>query len=155
MATEEEAEPEGACACGAPDTNNMIQCDACDEWLHFKCAGLTRASVPSGSWTCKVCAGASKKPATGGAAASKPKPALHVAPETTETGSRAGVSFPYTFTMPREMLRTEPPLSAPLPQPPADLVGDDFATIKSDRARLSPIDWDATFSKLPLRGVGG
>ena len=152
---EEEAAPEAACACGAPDTSAMILCDACDEWWHYSCAGVTSASVPSGSWTCKDCAGASKKPATGGAAASKPKPALRVAPETTETGSRAGVSFPHTFSMLRTMLRTAPPPSAPLPQPPASLVGDDFASIKSDRARLSPAEWDATFSKLPLRGVGG
>jgi len=65
-AEEEEAELEAACGCGEPDADDdMIQCDDCGEWLHYRCAGLSRKRVPSGSWTCKDCTGASKKPAKG------------------------------------------------------------------------------------------
>ena len=33
------------CICGDPQENsNMIQCDKCNQWLHFKCAGLNEST---------------------------------------------------------------------------------------------------------------
>jgi hypothetical protein len=42
-------------ACGEPYTEHgMVQCDGCEEWTHFKCAGVDD-SVADRPWTCAVC----------------------------------------------------------------------------------------------------
>ena len=42
------------CQCRCPDSmDEMIQCDRCDSWLHFRCARVRRA--PAGQWFCSVC----------------------------------------------------------------------------------------------------
>ena len=42
------------CHCGRPDSlDEMIQCDACDEWFHFQCAHIKRA--PDSDWFCSTC----------------------------------------------------------------------------------------------------
>ncbi|XP_055603799.1 uncharacterized protein LOC129752034 [Uranotaenia lowii] len=40
--------------CGGLDTDAMVQCDDCDRWHHFKCAGVTEA-VADISWRCTSC----------------------------------------------------------------------------------------------------
>ncbi|KAL9707009.1 hypothetical protein quinque_010527 [Culex quinquefasciatus] len=42
--------------CGLPDEadREMVQCDRCDVWYHFRCAGVTRA-VKHQSWFCGPC----------------------------------------------------------------------------------------------------
>lgn len=42
------------CHCRRPDSmDEMIQCDRCDAWMHFRCVGIRRA--PAGQWFCSVC----------------------------------------------------------------------------------------------------
>lgn len=42
------------CHCGRPDSlDKMIQCDNCDAWVHFQCAGIRRA--PDNFWFCAKC----------------------------------------------------------------------------------------------------
>lgn len=42
------------CKCTRPDSfDNMIMCDKCEEWLHFKCAKITRD--PETEWFCSDC----------------------------------------------------------------------------------------------------
>ncbi|KAL9699003.1 hypothetical protein quinque_002444 [Culex quinquefasciatus] len=42
--------------CGLPDEadREMVQCDQCDVWYHFRCAGVTRA-VKHQPWFCGPC----------------------------------------------------------------------------------------------------
>lgn len=42
------------CSCRRPDSlDEMIQCDKCDAWLHFQCAGVQQA--PDDCWYCSSC----------------------------------------------------------------------------------------------------
>ena len=42
------------CDCGGPDSmDEMIQCDSCDQWWHFKCVNIKEA--PNNSWYCSKC----------------------------------------------------------------------------------------------------
>ena len=34
---------------------NWVQCEKCDRWWHYKCAGLTKKTVPEGEWFCGRC----------------------------------------------------------------------------------------------------
>ncbi len=44
------------CSCRRPESYDrfMIQCDACDEWYHVKCVGLSKSKFPK-KWLCKNC----------------------------------------------------------------------------------------------------
>ena len=43
------------CHCRRPDSydEDMIQCDGCGLWLHYKCAKIIKA--PEGDWFCLSC----------------------------------------------------------------------------------------------------
>ena len=42
------------CTCRRADSvDDMIQCDKCDSWYHFKCVNV--ATPPVGSWICDSC----------------------------------------------------------------------------------------------------
>lgn len=46
------------CYCGAPATHQMVQCDGCQEWFHFKCAGVRAANVKGDvDYQCGYCRG--------------------------------------------------------------------------------------------------
>ncbi|XP_055605031.1 uncharacterized protein LOC129753258 [Uranotaenia lowii] len=40
--------------CRRPDTNRMVQCDQCDVWYHYECAGVDE-SVANRDWICVKC----------------------------------------------------------------------------------------------------
>ena len=44
------------CSCAMPESfdTNMIQCDKCAEWFHFKCVGLSKNRNPR-TWSCSTC----------------------------------------------------------------------------------------------------
>lgn len=44
--------------CKNADTEQMVQCDLCDQWFHFECVNVTKeiSNVP---WTCETCKSAS------------------------------------------------------------------------------------------------
>ena len=44
------------CYCGMPDEydTNMIECDRCNRWVHFVCAGILKSTS---DFTCSVCLG--------------------------------------------------------------------------------------------------
>ena len=42
---EPEAPKEVYCICRSSDEHNMIMCDRCDEWYHYKCINLTPVSI--------------------------------------------------------------------------------------------------------------
>nr|XP_029732613.1 uncharacterized protein LOC109406183 [Aedes albopictus] len=45
----------GCGGCDRPDeADNLVQCDACDAWWHFSCAGVT-GSITDRSWMCTRC----------------------------------------------------------------------------------------------------
>ena len=45
----------GCAGCSQPDeADNMVQCDACDAWWHFSCAGVTE-SISDRAWMCTHC----------------------------------------------------------------------------------------------------
>ncbi|XP_058826865.1 uncharacterized protein LOC131686880 [Topomyia yanbarensis] len=53
--TELEQEESNCVACQRPDSaDNMVQCDQCDGWRHYTCAGVD-ASVMNRSWVCGDC----------------------------------------------------------------------------------------------------
>lgn len=35
--------------------SDMIMCDKCKNWVHFKCANINSETVPKGDWYCKFC----------------------------------------------------------------------------------------------------
>ena len=42
------------CYCSMPEcSDDMVQCELCEEWLHMSCEGLKTA--PEGEWLCTVC----------------------------------------------------------------------------------------------------
>jgi len=46
------------CYCGHPATLQMVQCDDCDEWYHYKCAGIRAADVRGDAeFECGYCLG--------------------------------------------------------------------------------------------------
>ena len=46
------------CYCGHPATLQMVQCDDCDEWYHYKCAGIRAADVRGDAeFECGYCRG--------------------------------------------------------------------------------------------------
>jgi len=46
------------CYCGCPATLQMVQCDECDEWYHYKCAGIRAADVRGDAeFECGYCRG--------------------------------------------------------------------------------------------------
>lgn len=48
--------------CSAPNsTCDMVQCDSCDQWAHYVCAGVTEA-VKESDWICKKCNGELRVP---------------------------------------------------------------------------------------------
>ena len=44
------------CTCRLPESSdyNVIQCDQCQQWYHFRCMGIQQRSVPA-SWLCINC----------------------------------------------------------------------------------------------------
>jgi hypothetical protein len=42
---EPEAQPAVYCICRSSDEQNMIMCDYCEEWYHYKCINLTPVSI--------------------------------------------------------------------------------------------------------------
>ena len=44
------------CYCGMPDEydTDMIQCDCCNKWVHYACAGIYEATT---DFNCSVCMG--------------------------------------------------------------------------------------------------
>ncbi|XP_053687000.1 uncharacterized protein LOC128736541 [Sabethes cyaneus] len=49
------ADHEGCVACDNPDADhNYVQCDLCDRWWHFACAGVTD-SINDRAWICSHC----------------------------------------------------------------------------------------------------
>lgn len=40
--------------CSEKDTDNMVQCDGCDQWYHFECVGVDN-NVADVSWSCEHC----------------------------------------------------------------------------------------------------
>lgn len=54
-ATETTEQPEFNCPiCERADTQEMVQCDTCDEWHHFDCVGVDH-TVAERSWLCPRC----------------------------------------------------------------------------------------------------
>lgn len=44
------------CFCNTKSNLQMVCCDTCDEWFHFKCVGLTAEEVgPDLNWDCGFC----------------------------------------------------------------------------------------------------
>jgi hypothetical protein len=43
------------CSCRSESRNPMVACDACEEWYHFHCVGLTESAPPIGKWHCPTC----------------------------------------------------------------------------------------------------
>ncbi|XP_062557338.1 uncharacterized protein LOC134222211 [Armigeres subalbatus] len=56
MASQQSAGKKDGCAgCNRPDeADNMVQCDSCDVWWHFSCAGVS-GSITDRSWVCTRC----------------------------------------------------------------------------------------------------
>ncbi|GBP03412.1 hypothetical protein EVAR_71356_1 [Eumeta japonica] len=50
--------------CSEKDTDDMVQCDLCDQWFHFGCAGVDQ-NVANISWSCEYCNGATSVATTG------------------------------------------------------------------------------------------
>ncbi|XP_058817784.1 uncharacterized protein LOC131681093 [Topomyia yanbarensis] len=50
------ASNENCCAeCDRPDwAEDMVQCDECQDWYHFTCAGVS-GTVSSRNWSCRIC----------------------------------------------------------------------------------------------------
>ena len=42
------------CFCKRPKSYNMIECEGCSTWFHFKCVGLC-SSCNTDSWKCFTC----------------------------------------------------------------------------------------------------
>ena len=44
------------CVCHLPESydSNMIECDKCGSWFHFKCMGLRKNALPD-TWFCTNC----------------------------------------------------------------------------------------------------
>lgn len=36
------------------ESNDMVQCDFCDNWYHFRCVGVTK-KIENLEWTCQFC----------------------------------------------------------------------------------------------------
>ena len=56
---EQESSGELFCVCQQAHTADaaMVSCDACSEWFHVRCMGLTQASARSlKRWSCPLCA---------------------------------------------------------------------------------------------------
>ncbi|XP_058828272.1 uncharacterized protein LOC131688137 [Topomyia yanbarensis] len=49
--------------CNKPDDDHMVQCDTCDVWNHFSCAGVSE-NVEECSWICLKCATVKAKKGT-------------------------------------------------------------------------------------------
>ena len=49
--------------CSRKDTCNMVKCERCKKWQHFKCAGVTRA-VKDQSYSCVDCRNAEQASGT-------------------------------------------------------------------------------------------
>ncbi|XP_058817804.1 uncharacterized protein LOC131681110 [Topomyia yanbarensis] len=56
LASPNRYEVESNCiACDRPDmVDNMVQCDGCDDWWHYSCAGVTN-SINERAWSCSKC----------------------------------------------------------------------------------------------------
>lgn len=46
--------------CNELDDNQMVQCDDCDCWVHYKCAKVNPVKIASMPWSCEACV--SQKP---------------------------------------------------------------------------------------------
>ena len=47
--------------CGLPESySNMIECELCFSWYHYRCVGITKKS-DTVSWVCKACSGSGRK----------------------------------------------------------------------------------------------
>ena len=46
--------------CDKADSDDMVQCDACDKWLHFECVGVD-VSIAEQDWLCPSCLSKSPK----------------------------------------------------------------------------------------------
>ncbi len=46
------------CVCQLPESfdDNMIMCDSCENWFHFKCVNITTSNTPD-TWKCSNCNG--------------------------------------------------------------------------------------------------
>ena len=42
------------CICKGPSFGEMIECEICEEWFHFKCVGIKEGEEPK-EWNCKNC----------------------------------------------------------------------------------------------------
>ena len=42
------------CICRGPSYGDMIECEICEEWFHFKCVGIKEGEEPK-EWHCKNC----------------------------------------------------------------------------------------------------
>lgn len=42
--------------CEEPDSSEMVQCDVCDKWFHYKCVGVS-ADIANEDWSCGRCRG--------------------------------------------------------------------------------------------------
>ncbi|XP_055523175.1 uncharacterized protein LOC129717331 [Wyeomyia smithii] len=47
--------------CQEIDTTDMVQCDVCDQWAHFSCAGVTR-KIKDYPWSCLKCSNSLQVP---------------------------------------------------------------------------------------------
>lgn len=48
--------------CDEPDTEDMVQCDDCDDWWHYECAKV-KDEVKDNLWSCSACISKQKKEA--------------------------------------------------------------------------------------------
>lgn len=40
--------------CNEPDNNDMVQCDTCDDWQHYECAGVS-SDIENVEFECNKC----------------------------------------------------------------------------------------------------
>ncbi|XP_053686266.1 uncharacterized protein LOC128735804 [Sabethes cyaneus] len=54
VSSDESREGHACKTCRGPDTEEMVQCDACDGWHHFACVGVSE-EIANQSWSCTSC----------------------------------------------------------------------------------------------------
>ncbi|XP_053690800.1 uncharacterized protein LOC128743113 [Sabethes cyaneus] len=82
----------GSCLlCSEVDTNEMVQCDQCDGWAHYGCAGVND-TVKDHPWSCPKCSNFLQVPKKKGAAVATSKKTSTDGKKTSSKGETGSVS---------------------------------------------------------------